>query len=117
MTERGELTTQRREVVDLTVECEHHRRIVVGHRLVRGARQVNDAQPRMAEADSLFEPRSPVVRPSMRHTLAHAFELGAPNRRSAEAQDAADSTHQTGPCSRPDLSSPRKRAIRTPRAL
>ena len=46
-----QLLSQRREIVNFTIEDYPNRLILVGHRLPSGGRKVNDAQTTMAQRD------------------------------------------------------------------
>ena len=68
-----ELGAQRRKVVDLAVEDDPHRAVLVRQRLLpRG--DVDDAQPAVAEPDAVAEEEAVGIGPAMRDAVASSRE-------------------------------------------
>src|SRR6185437_8523110 len=88
-----ELRAQRRVVVDLAVVDEPDALVLVRHRL-RAARQVDDREPPVAEANRAVEPQPLAVGAAMAQRLAHALHAGAVHALArVQPDDAGDSTH------------------------
>src|SRR5262245_27677920 len=89
-----ELGTEARVVVDLTVVGDPHGLVLVRHGLVSG-RDVDDAEPPMAEADRPVEPEAFAVRSSMEKHVAHALHARFIDRViRIELDDTCNATHQ-----------------------
>src|SRR5262249_390443 len=95
MAEPLELGAEVEEVVDLAVEDERHGAVVGGEGLVAGARQIEDRQPPVGEADAppVVEPRAAVVGTAVGDGGAGALEPGGIDRPAVEAEDAGDAAH------------------------
>ena len=88
-----EAAPQLAEVVDLAVEDEPQRAVLVRHRLARGVGEVDDREPPMAEPDRAFEVNALAVRPAVRERPGHgAYHLG--RGRPTPAQHAANAAHE-----------------------
>ncbi len=74
MTLAGQLAAQVLEVVDLTIEDDPDRAILVAQRLRRVRRQIDDRQPPMAEAQAAVEVHAASVGPAMAQHVGHAVE-------------------------------------------
>src|SRR5262245_38893745 len=88
-----EIGAQLLEVVDLTVEDDLDRAVLVADRLV-AALQVDDRQPSMHQSQARFHPEAFGVRPAMGNTLSHHLEDGVVHRLSRICiDDACDTAH------------------------
>ena len=70
---RAQLVAQLAEVVDLAVEHDDDRAVLVGDRLIAGD-EVDDSQPLDAETDAVVEKHAPRVRPAMLERGAHPLQ-------------------------------------------
>ena len=70
MTRRFEIAAQLGEVVDLAVEDDPDRAVLVVNRLMAG-RQIDDAQPPHPERHAFFHPHALVVGAAMADDVAH----------------------------------------------
>ena len=97
VTEADELGAQLGVVVDLAVEDEPERAVLVRHRLHRRRREVDDREPAIPEPDASVrgEPGRGAVGPAVDHRLAHAGDELAVDRGCGrvEAEDAGDAAH------------------------
>ena len=98
---RDERRTKFLEIVNLAVEDDPERAVLVRERLM-AFREVNDAQPPVPESDAtrpalaleIFEPATCVIRPAMRKRLAHALDVRlAEAGRAIQSDDSADAAH------------------------
>src|ERR1700694_5423203 len=81
-----------RKVVDLAVEHDPGRLVLVVNRLV-AAGHVDDAEPPHAEADATLQPDALVIRTPMGDRLAHPVQQSVVRWRPASCGQAADSAH------------------------
>ena len=88
-----QLPPQRLEVVDLPVEHEPQRAVLVGHRLRGSCREVDDAEPPHSEPDRAVDPHALVVRPTMAKGRGHAAEQILSRCGPVEMNGAGDTTH------------------------
>ena len=87
---------QRFVVVDLAVVDDPHTAVLVGHRLMAGARQVDDRQPAMAQGDALAlaDNHPLVVGSAVYEGVAHPHDCGRVDSEVVvEAEDAANPAH------------------------
>ena len=85
---------QRLEVVDLAVEDDPDRAVLVRHRLPAGRTQVNDAEPSVRQADGPIAVDAGVIRPAMGQHGVHPLQHRALDRpRRVEVQFPADPAH------------------------
>src|SRR5688572_14100851 len=87
-----QLRAQRLEVVDLAIEDQPDRPVLVRHRLAASLRQVDDAEPAMAKTHERQDLRASVVWSSPGHRVTHAIESVGLNS-SGEVDNAADAAH------------------------
>src|SRR5262249_57454508 len=71
-----ELVSQVIEVVDLAVEDDPDRPVLVAHGLVAGRRAVDDAEPPMGKPDAWRGPEAAIVGTACQHYIAHPFHHG-----------------------------------------
>jgi hypothetical protein len=85
-----------RVVVNLPVEDDVERAVLVLHRLV-AARHVNDAQASVSEPRAAVNEQAHVVRPAVREHVAHPFELGDAQAlaRPLRQSDSVNPTHKS----------------------
>ena len=88
-----QLPPQRLEVVDLAVEHEPQRAVLVAHRLRGPRREVDDAEPPHPEPDRAVDPDALVVRPAMAKGRGHAAKQILSRRGTVEMNRAGDATH------------------------
>ena len=89
-----ELALEIEEVVDLAVEDDPDRSVLVGHRLRAGRREIDDRQAPVAEAERAFQVDAAAVGTAMRDHLGHAGEeLAVGWLRRISIQEAADAAH------------------------
>jgi len=93
----GELFHQLLEIVDLAVEGDRDRVVLVEQGLL-AAGDVDDGEPAMAEADAGREMEAAAVRAAMGDAVGHAAKQIRIDRASPRAvHDAGNSTHPTSP--------------------
>ena len=67
-----EIAAQLREIVDLAVEHEPQRAVLVGHGHPAAGRQVDDRKTAASKPDALANPGIPIVRATMMEGRGHA---------------------------------------------
>ena len=93
-----ELLPELHEVVDLAVEHDPYRAVVVPHRLVAGGREVDDAESPVPEPDRPIGVDALAVRPSVRERRAHPEQQVLPHRAGGiEVELAGDAAHEWRP--------------------
>ncbi len=92
---RDETRAQILEVVDLAVEDEPDRAVLVGHRLARVRRQIDDAQPPEAEPGPAAgrDVHAVAVGAAMEHAIPHGGHIRFARRPAVEPQFTADAAH------------------------
>src|SRR5215813_7262382 len=94
MAPRSQFTSQVRVVINLAVEHNSNRAILVEDRLPASA-EINDAQPTMTETDIVFNEVAVIVGTAMRLGRRHAFQECATDRISCvEIDYPADPAHR-----------------------
>ena len=93
---RGQGRTQLDVVVDLAVECDPHRRVLVRHRLVAKRRHVDDREPPEPEAHARIfaDEDALVVGSAVLEAIAHRHDRLRAHRRTVERQFTADAAHR-----------------------
>src|SRR3546814_31390 len=84
-------------VVDLAVDGQDHRAVLVHHRLPALLRQVENAEPAMTDIDVAADPFAPLVRPPMRQSgqrAPAALDLLIVQRLPAERDETEETAHQ-----------------------
>ena len=95
---RDQLAADLGEVVDLAVEDDLHRSVLVADRLVAG-RQIDDAQPPVAEPDGAVEIVAAGIGPAVDHGVGHGDQSGAAHRvRRVEIEASCNSAHGSDTC-------------------
>ena len=96
MSPRDELAPERQVVVDLSVEDDGHRAVLVEHGLIRGGRQVHDREPPEAEADAPVrrDPEALAVRAPVRRSRP-ACGRGVPGSTEATPREKATPRFRT----------------------
>ena len=87
--------TQRLEVVDLAVEGDPDRAVLIRHRLAGQRREIDDRQTPEAETGPLIvaDEHALIVGTSMLEPIAHGDDRLGPHRRAIERQFTADAAH------------------------
>ncbi len=98
---RFEIAPQRLVVVDLTVEHDPDRAVLVPDRLAPGL-EVDDAQTTHAEPDALGDVEPFAVGSAMRHDVAHRADLFGEDRTPAATDNARDAAHRRAAPQLPD---------------
>ena len=90
-----QLTAHFGKVVDLAVEHDLHAAILVANRLI-ASRQVDDAQPAMAQADAIGEEVAGRIGSAMHHGIRHRDQHIAVYRMvTVEVETACNTTHKS----------------------
>ena len=93
VTRASELLSQLDVVVDLPVEDDPQRAVVVGHRLVTRRCRVEYREATNAEADITLEIQPSVVGPAVRQAITHPLEQRRRDRRAVGAHHSYDAAH------------------------
>src|SRR5262249_49972285 len=88
-----ELVSQVIEVVDLPVEDDPDRPVLVAHGLVAGRRAVDDAEPPVGKPDARRRPDPAIVGTACQHDIAHPFQHGRLGAVPRAIEDSCDPTH------------------------
>ncbi len=89
-----ELAAQLGVVVDLAVEGDPDRAVLVGHGLAALRAEVDDRQPGLAQADRTVRPDAAAVRPAVAQGAVHAGDQGGIGRPARVAvQNAVNAAH------------------------
>src|SRR4029077_4454507 len=81
------------EVVDLAVEDDPDRLVLVAHGLVARRRAVDDAEPPVGKPDARRRPESAIVGTACQHDVAHPFQHGRIGAVSGAIEDSCDPAH------------------------
>ena len=107
MPEGCELRPQLGKIVNIAVEDDHHRAVLVAHRLAP-AGDVDDGQPAMAEADPRLDMKPVAVRAAMRERRGHAAQQRRVDGLAAAwVENAGDAAHGGAPYPHPGVQSGR----------
>src|SRR5437868_1156062 len=82
-------------VVDLAVEHELQRPVFIRHRLMAGAREIDDGQTSMGETDRSLDEESRVVWSAMNHRVPRPDEKVGPDVPLLEIDYGKDSAHRS----------------------
>src|SRR5215467_13078684 len=95
---RDETRTQRLEVIDLAVEGDDDRAVLVRHRLVAERRHVDDGEPAEPEANAsiVADEQTFGVGAAMFQTISHRNDRLSAYGRAVERQFTANAAHRLG---------------------
>jgi hypothetical protein len=94
MTPGNKLFSGLREIIDLAVEYKPEGLILVAHGLTAARRQIDDAQPAMAQPHRTFEEKPLVIGSPVSKGLGHASEKGLRDRLAGEINFSANAAHK-----------------------